>query len=228
MEFRQEIHSAYEGLADALASCHMELPSLRPTNYTRSFVHALSGLAALAFVEFVPWTTVIVVACSLAGFFWMLELARRFSTRWNEFLMTVLGPIAHPHERYHVNSSTWFGTALALLSWTHEPVAAAAAVMVLGFGDPAAALIGRRFGRIPLVNNRSLEGTLAFALVSFVVVFATLAVWHADLAIGTRVAVSGVAAVAGAITELFSRRVDDNFAIPVATGLAVWALLALL
>jgi dolichol kinase len=228
MEFRQEIHPAYEGLAEALKSCHMELPSLRPTNYARSLVHALSGVVALLFIEFSPWWLLIAVPFSLAAFFWFLEIARRVSDRWNDALMKILGPIAHPHERYRVNSSTWFATALSVLSLTYEPVAAAAAVLVLGFGDPAAALVGRKYGRTQLVNNRSLEGTLTFAAVSFGVVFGALAIWHTDLSIGIRLAVCGVAAVAGALTELLSRRIDDNFAIPVVTGLAVWALLGLL
>lgn len=228
MEFRQEIHPAYEGLAEALKSCHLEVPSLRPTNYARSFVHALSGLVALLFIEYVPWTWIIAVPFALAGFFWLLEITRRLSERWNDVLMGFLGLIAHPHERYRVNSSTWFATALSVLSLTYEPVAAGAAVMVLGFGDPAAALVGRKYGRTTLVNNRSLEGTLSFVVVSFAVVFGVLAIWHADLSIGVRVAVAFVAAVAGGLTELFSRRVDDNFAIPVVTGLAVWGLLALI
>lgn len=228
MEFRDEIHPAYEGLADALKTAHMELPSVRPTNYARSFFHALAAVVAVLFVEYSPWWLVITIPVTLAAFFWFLEVMRRVSDAWNEFLMRAFDLIAHPHERYRVNSSTWFATALSLLALTHQPLVGAAAVTVLGFGDPAAGLVGRKLGRTKLVNGRSLEGTITFAVVSFAMVFGVLSLWHADVAMASRLLICGVAAIVGALVELFSRRVDDNFAIPVVVGLAVWGLMFLL
>lgn len=228
MEFRAEIHPAYEELAEALKTAHMELPSVRPTNYWRSTFHVLGAVIAVLFVQYAPWTAVIVVPLILALTFWSLEISRRLSTRWNDFLMRLTDKINHPHERYRINSSTWFATALFLLALTHEPIAGSAAVLVLGFGDPIAGLVGRRWGRIKLVNGRSLEGTSAFAIVSFVAVYMMFLIWHGDTSYETAFAVCVVAAIAGALTELFSRRVDDNFAIPIVVGGAVWATLALM
>lgn len=227
MEFRTEIHPAYEDLAAALRSAHMELPSVRPTNYVRSLFHVLSAFVAVLFVEYTPWNFVIAVPIAVAIFFWFLEIMRRRSDKWNEMLMKMLGVIAHPHERYRVNSSTWFATALSVLALTHQPIAGVAAVTVLGVGDPAAGLVGRKFGKTKLVNGRSLEGTLTFAVVSFAAVMGVLAVWHSDLSLGMQASVAGIAAVVGALVELFSRRIDDNFAIPVFTGLVIWAFLVL-
>ena len=208
MEFRQRVHPVYEDLAQALSACHVELPSLRPTNYARSGFHALAGVVALLMVEFAPWWVVIAVPVTFASLFW-----------------TDL--IAHPHERYRVNSSTWFATALSLLALTHEPVVAAAGVMTLGLGDPAAALVGRKFGRVELVYSRTLEGTLTFFMVSVAAVLAVLFTFHGEFSLAAKIVISATAGVAGALTELFSRRVDDNFAIPVVTGAVVWGVLAL-
>lgn len=228
MEFREELHPAYEELAEALKSAHVELPAVRPTNYWRSSFHVLGAVLAMLFVQYAPWTAVIVIPAIVATFFWFLEIMRRVSTKWNDFLMRLTDKINHPHERYRVNSSTWFATALFLLALTHEPIAGAAAVLVLGFGDPIAGLIGRRWGRTKLVNGRSLEGTVAFAVSSFVVVFIMFAIWHGSTPYETAFAVCLVAAVAGALTELFSRRIDDNFAIPLVVGATVWATLAVM
>lgn len=227
MEFRGEIHAAYEGLAEALKSAHMELPSVRPTNYVRSSFHVLSGFIALLFVEYSPWWLVIAVPASLAAVAWSLEIGRRFSERWNELMMRVFAHVAHPHERYRVNSSTWFCTALTLLALTGEPIAAAMAVTVLGLGDPAAALVGRRWGRTKLVNNRSLEGTVTFAVVSLVACMLVLFGWHADLSLANKAIIAGAASLTGALVELFSRRIDDNLAIPVLSGAAAWFALML-
>ncbi len=61
-----------------------------------------------------------------------------------------------------MNSSTWCVTALFLLALFGTRLSQSLAVMVLAVADPAAALIGRRFGRTRLRDGRSLEGTLAF------------------------------------------------------------------
>ncbi len=228
MEFRAELHPAYEELAEALKSAHMELPIVRPTNYWRSTFHVLAAVTAVLFVQYTPWSLVIAIPLVMAVFFWSLEIIRRVSPRWNEFLMRLTDKINHPHERYRVNSSTWFATALFLLSLTHEPIAGSAAVLVLGFGDPVAGLVGRRWGRTQLVNGRSLEGTAAFAIVSFAVVFLMFMFWHGSTSYETAFFVCAVAAVTGALTELFSRRLDDNIAIPLAVGAAVWGTLVLM
>lgn len=228
MEFREELHPAYEELARALETAHMQLPIVRPTNYWRSAFHVIAAVLAVLFVQYAPWSAVIIIPAVLATFFWFLEFMRRVSPAWNDGLMALTEKINHPHERYRVNSSTWFTTALFLLALTHEPIAGAAAVLVLGFGDPVAGLVGRRWGRIKLVNGRSLEGTTAFAATAFVAVFAMFFAWYPSTPYETAFAVCLVAAVVGALTELFSRRIDDNFAIPIVVGGAVWATLALM
>lgn len=225
MEFRTEVHGAYEGLADALKACHVELPSVRPTNYARSGFHVLAGIIALLVVQFLPWVLVLAIPGALCLVAWTLEISRRFSDRWNDRMMRLFSQVAHPHERYRVNSSTWFLTALTFLATLGHPIPGAMAVMVLGFGDPAAALIGRRWGRTKLVNNRSLEGTVAFALVAFLACIVVLGIFHGDLAATTMLLIAALAAVVGALVELFSRRIDDNFAIPVAVGGCVWVTL---
>lgn len=228
MEFRQEIHPRYEALASAMRAHHVELPSLRPTNYTRSIMHMGSGFLGLFFVEFTPWNIVVAVAFGFVILAWTLELTRRHSHRWNEVLMWFLGPVAHPHERFKVNSATWYATALGLLSLTGEPAACAAGVMALGLGDPAAAFVGRKWGRVKLIHNRSLEGTTAFFVVASAVVFLVFQIFHNDLSMSTKIIAALVAGLVGALAELFSGKVDDNFSIPLFAGLATWAMLAIL
>ena len=84
-------------------------------------------------------------------------------------------------------------------------------------GDAAAALIGRRFGRIRLVNGKSLEGTIAFVTAGYAMLALVLA-WSGCGGIWYAAAVPAV--IAGALVELFQKqlRIDDNFSIPLATG----------
>jgi dolichol kinase len=142
-------------------------------------------------------------------------------------LFRVFGPLAHPHEHHRVNSATWYATALLVLALTHSKLLCTVGVAVLGFGDPAAAVLGRRFGRVRLVHGRTLEGTLSFVGVATAVAF--LALWLGyphPVAGALLLALSG--ALAGGLAELFSLRVDDNLSVPLAAAVAAagaaWAL----
>jgi dolichol kinase len=147
--FRTQLGAAYESLSVSLRAEAVVVPNLRPTNYRRSSFHALTSIAILLLIEHVligrlgGWLLFIVPAV-FAGTFWSLELARVVSERARTFLLAVFRAIAHPHERYRVNSSTWFATALTLLGLVFEPHLCAVGVIVLGLADPAAALVGRR------------------------------------------------------------------------------------
>jgi phytol kinase len=102
---------------------------------------------------------------------------------------------------------------------------AAVAVMAWGFGDAAAALVGKAFGRRRIHHPRvggakTFEGTLAMYVTAGLAVFFTLLLyagqpWLASLAVALLVA------PVSAVVELFSKRGLDTLTVPVSTGLAV-------
>lgn len=207
---------------DSLGETLRELAAAkaRPSNLARSFFHALSGLTAVVSIALLRerrWLIVIALAFSI--FAWTSEILRRRYRGANLRLMRVLGPIAHPHEWHKVNSATWFCTGLLALSIFAPLRAAALGCAVLALGDPAAALIGRRFGRTRIINNRSVEGTLAFVAVGTLVSAAAIPFLPGGATSVLLVALT--AGVVGALTELFSKGVDDNLSIPVVTAVAV-------
>lgn len=200
----------------------MHVAAARPENLYRSAQHAFSSLVVVVLLE--TWFTrpmAIAAATAFVILAWTLEITRRRIPEWNAFLMRHLGLIAHPHETYTINSATWFCTGLAIIAPFFAIPTLAVAVASIGFGDPAAGFVGRRFGSTKLINDRSLEGSVAYALVTFASAWAILTFWHPDLASGRAVAVAVVAGITGALTELFCRKVDDNLAVPVMVALAV-------
>ena len=98
-------------------------------------------------------------------------------------------------------------------------------VAVLGFGDPLAAIVGRRFGRTPIRAGRTLEGSLAFVAAGGGAGLVALAVFTPEVPHAVGVALT--AAVSGALAELFSQDVDDNLTIPLAAALGAAGMLAL-
>lgn len=220
--FRGRAYPTYEALVASLHFEDIHVPALRPTNYARNVFHVLSGLVAFVSIQYLMTPTGLIwTAGTFAVTSWALEALRRAYPTLNRRLMAVFAPMAHQHEYYRVNSGTWYATALLILALFGSPMTCTLAVTVLALGDPAAALIGRRFGRIKIVSGRSLEGSLAFVLVSGLAAFAILQLRYPQLGFQTSLALALAGAVAGSLAELYSRKLDDNFTIPVAVGLAV-------
>jgi phytol kinase len=94
----------------------------------------------------------------------------------------------------------------------------AVAVMAWGFGDAAAALVGKAFGRHHIVHRliektKTIEGTTAMVAVAALALFFTM-LCYAGKPWYTSLVVSLITApVAGAV-ELFSRKGSDTFTVP--------------
>ncbi len=196
-------------------------PPIRAANSTRSIFHLASALLALALLHLLPsraWLVGVSAAFAISA--WTMEIARRRSPAVNDRLMALFSPVAHPHERHRVNSSTWYVSALLVLALVAPPRAAEVGMLVLGVADPAAGLVGRRFGRTRLVAGRSLEGSIGFVIAGALVAGAWLAATSA-LPLPSLALVAFAGALAGALTELGSTRLDDNLTIPLSVTAAV-------
>src|SRR5207253_341474 len=103
-------------------------------------------------------------------------------------------------------------SALILLALFASRPAMLAGVAVLGIADPIAASVGRRYGRHKIRAGRSLEGTLAFFVAGALAAAAMLALAGAVPAAQLAI-YAAVAGFVGALAELGSIRLDDNFTI---------------
>lgn len=223
IDLRVEVAPLYEAYAHAVKHAGGRARHLHPTNYSRSLVHLVSGLLVVAAFElvFTQWTGFL-AALAFTIWAWSLEGARRVSPRVNRWCMWFFGPIARDHERHRVNSATWYGTALFVLSVTAYGPAGVLGLLSLAVGDPIAGLIGRSYGEIRIWGGKSLEGSVAFALASLTVGYVYLIGLHGTL--GGPLFLLGLATLAGAtgaIVELLSTRLEDNFTIPVVTAWVV-------
>jgi len=200
----------------------------RPTNYARSLFHCCAAAVGLFTVAFLPsHTGILLIAIAFAIYAWSMEVGRRVWPRLNDWLMRAYSRVSHPHERYRVNSATWYATALVFLALFATRPATMAALAVLGVADPVAGIVGRRWGTHVLRAGRSLEGTLAFVVTGSVV--AALALLLAGgLAPGQVAGFALLAGISGAVAELFATRLDDNLTIPLAVGASLTAATSLL
>ena len=84
--------------------------------------------------------------------------------------------LVRAEEQVREAAMTPYAIAVLLTILTFPKPAALVAIYTLGIADPAAALVGIRFGRRKLSANRSFEGSLAF-FVSTVAVAAAVLTW---------------------------------------------------
>lgn len=183
----------------------------------RKLFHALTGsiIPTVYLFEPVPrgWVTALTAA---AAFGWFAfdsvrirnENVNRLFARRFSFLMKKKETHALTGVSYMLG-----GTALALMLFS--PLLAVTVLYFISLGDPAAAILGKKFGRHRLHNGRSLEGSLAmFAVCVLIAKWVGGFAWPLSL----------VGAAVAAAAELYSGPVDDNLTVPLISGAALAAL----
>ena len=176
----------------------------------RKLLHVEMSLVTLAF----PWLfesawPVVLLAGAAAAWFRLLRASAWLEARFGYALRAA---------RRDSLGETWFacGVCLAFLWTGGEPVAYGIAILVLGFADSAAALVGRRYGlprRMPGGATKSLAGSAAFFAVALAVAFAGL---HGAAGLGAGEALTAAALLAAVTTgiEAFAGKGLDNLFVP--------------
>jgi dolichol kinase len=126
-----------------------------------------------------------------------------------------------------INGATWMFVSSALCAALLPVAVAAPAVAMLMIGDGAAALVGRRFGRTRYpFSNKSLEGSLAFFVVGFLVAVPFVVLAPSGMAVPS-IGVLLLGAALAAALEAFNLPVNDNVGVPLGAGALMVVLMQL-
>lgn len=104
-----------------------------------------------------------------------------------------------------------------------SPLASTAGVLVMGYGDGLAALIGAKWGRreIPFnVSKKSYLGTLTMFGVSVAIIFGAL-FFFSDLSVGTVIVSALVIGAVSAVVEVLTPFGLDNLTVPLLAAVLV-------
>ena len=135
-------------------------------------------------------------------------------------------------EEHGLTGASMFVLAQTVAALIFPPCIAAVAMVFGVLGDPAAGLVGKRYGQYHWRPGKSLRGSVACLLVSFIGGTVCAGV-HGSLAhlgvrapepLGWWVILPG--AVAATLAEGMSGRISDNLTVPLAGGLVMWGMLA--
>ena len=193
------------------ASIHLE----------RRVFHALAASVLPVGALLLPLDLVQALAVAAALAMVAAEVARRLSPRLNRLIVGVFGRMMRPaEEKGRITGATYLACASAAALYLYPPSVAALALLFHAWGDPAAAMVGSRFGRLRLPavgggspQRKTLEGSLAFLAVALVVSVVLRATGAYDVFWP-----AAVGAVVAAAVEVVRLPVDDNATVPLVSG----------
>ena len=105
--------------------------------------------------------------------------------------------------------------------WLNMTYLGALGILILGYGDGLAGLIGVKYGTKKIFRDKTLEGTASMFVASLVIALVVLAIFTPSI----MVAGSLLIAIAATIIELFTPRDLDNLSVPIGSAIVYYLLI---
>jgi len=181
----------------------------------RKLFHLLAGSYIILY-WWLPREACLIVLILLGVMFGLAEWVRLTQPSVNAAFLKLFGAFQRPEESQHPTAIVWgiAGSALVILLFQDRAIVISA-LGFLVFGDAAAALCGKAWGkhRWPWTNSKSIEGSLGYAIVC--------SLW-AGLFLPWPLAITG--ACMNAVLETVPLPGNDNFWIPLLAAVSLTGL----
>lgn len=159
-----------------------------------------------------------------------LDVARQRVPVVKRLMLSAVGSIMRPEEipppggPLVLNGAVWMCVAAAACGILFPAPVAAAALIMQQMGDAAAAVVGRRYGRVRWPGQRkTLEGSLALAATAFASAWLLSLLPIEGLAEALPIGRLAIGAVAAAAAEALPVPPNDNIRVPLVAGAAMLA-----
>jgi dolichol kinase len=203
-----------------------EKPVTRNTlHIPRRLFHLLGGLGiTLIYGPLFDHLTAVHIIGTAACCFFIFEHARIRYPEYNAFFTKIAKPFLRAEEHLKESALLPFiiGVFLTILSF--PKAIALASILVLSFCDPLAAIFGILFSKHKNKAGKSFEGSLAFFISSFLVIFLFFHFTSTDINYISLLIVTFVFSILITFVERLPSRLDDNLIIPIASGFILWFL----
>jgi len=135
----------------------------------RKLIHVATAAVAALLAWVLPPDARRGLFLAVAAFALALDLARLLLPGLRRHFERALAPMLRRDERHRISGATTLALGFAAAAVLFPRVPAVAGLLYAGWADAAAALVGRPLGRHRFPWGRSLEGSLAFLAVAFLV-----------------------------------------------------------
>ena len=143
------------------------------------------------------------------------EFIRLRSPVINKKVLTLLGELMRAKESSQISGMPFYALGVCVTFYLYPEKIALIAISILIFVDPICSIIGKRFGKKKLYNNKTLEGSFAGFIISSIIILGFLTYYQ-----GFNITVllfSLITASLCTLSELFAI-VDDNLSLPILSG----------
>lgn len=183
----------------------------------RSFYHAIYGMIVISLLVFKNNVAFLFLSISLLLLL-LAEYLRKSDdkSRVTLYVKKVLNkPLKSYEKRAYVASFSYIGGMIFVILFLPQKLALGSA-LILTLGDPAAAMIGIRYGKTKFAHNpdKTLEGSLAMLVVSIL----------ALNLIGLPFVLTFFASISAVFLESLDLRFSDNLLIPILAGIVMVSL----
>jgi len=152
-----------------------------------------------------------------------LEVARLRMPGVNGLAVKVFRPIMRQNEVARVTGTPFYVGSVLLSIVVFPKTIAILSILFLAIGDPLSSIFGIIYGykSIRFANGKTLIGTAAGMTVCFSIAFSYL-YFHDQLPAPAASMIALTGGIAGGGAEMIPLDIDDNFSIPIVSGLAMW------
>ncbi|MEE9165948.1 MAG: hypothetical protein V3U24_00580 [Candidatus Neomarinimicrobiota bacterium] len=177
----------------------------------RKIVHIAFALFPLSYLFFLDRDVMLWVLGILTGTIVVGEVLRMRFEFFSRLYRLIFGRMVREDESHSFTGATYTLTGSFLTVLIFEKHPAVFALLLLALADSTAALVGKRWGRTPLVE-KTVEGTATFL---------AIAILLAVIVPGIPKFPAILAALVASVVELVPSPVDDNVMIPLSAGLTI-------
>lgn len=131
--------------------------------------------------------------------------------------------IIRAEEQLKESAMVPYAFAVLLTIITFPKPIALVAIYTLAIADPLSAIIGIKYGNKRIVPHKSLEGSAAFFVSTFLITLGVLSVYTGGVSFGIFM-VTFVVALVSSTFEMLPLKLDDNLTIPLFTAFVLWIL----
>lgn len=172
----------------------------------------LASVAVPALAWFVPRPVMLALLLFVTAIAVTVEVARRRVRAARYQFLRRTRPMLRGHERHRVTGATYMAVSYTLAAYLFPLPAAAVAMLYNALGDAAAALVGKRYGRLRTSWGKSWEGFLTGLAVNLAVGL---------LIPGIPLAGALVGAVTASTLEFLPLPLDDNLRVTLGGGAGI-------
>lgn len=190
---------------------------------TRKIVHTSVGVLTLLFPyifdNYLPVAIICLIFLSTA---W-LSKQFKFLKSINDIFRSSYGSIMDPIIAFLLFAG--YDIVGTICCDTPQYILYVLPMLIASFSDPIAASFGRRFPIKKTINSKSLGGFLAFLISAMVISILCFYIFIPTMTIQEKVMVGFGIGLAGGLSETFTSKGLDNFAIPIACFIMIYLLL---